>query len=217
MFTGLIETLGTIKTIDHRGSSVILGVLPDMSPFDVRKGESVAIDGICLTVETTRDSVLYFAAVRETLQRTSLFNGITGRRVNMERALKLGGRLDGHMVLGHVDGTGLIHNDKDVNGSILRTIEVPLELRPFMAEKGSVAIDGISLTIAKSTVSTLTVSVIPETIQRTTLFTKRAGDTVNIECDVIARYLYRFTQFTRVDSETTESNSLIDKLERFGF
>lgn len=217
MFTGLIETLGTIKTIDHLGSSVVLGVLPDMSPFDVREGDSVAIDGICLTVETIRGSVLHFAAVRETLQRTSLTNCTTGRRVNMERALKLDGRLDGHMVLGHVDGTGTISSDSDVNGSILRTIVVPLELRPFMAEKGSVAIDGISLTIAKSTATTLTVSVIPETIKRTTLFTKKSGDTVNIECDVIARYLYRFTQFTRVDSETTESNSLIDKLERFGF
>jgi riboflavin synthase len=217
MFTGLIETLGTIKAIDHRGSSVILGILPDMSPFDVREGDSVAIDGICLTVETVRGSVLHFAAVRETLHRTALTNCTTGRRVNMERALKLGGRLDGHMVLGHVDGTGLIKNDIDVNGSILRTIEVPTNIRPFMAEKGSVAIDGISLTIATSTESTLTVSVIPETMKRTTLFTKKAGDTVNIECDVIARYLYRFTQFTRVDSGTAESHSLINKLERFGF
>lgn len=217
MFTGLIETLGTIKSIDYRGSSVILGVLPDMSPFDVREGDSIAIDGICLTIETIRGSVLHFAAVRETLQRTSLFNCTTGRKVNMERALRLGGRLDGHMVLGHIDGTGIINNDRDVNGSILRTIDVPPELRPFMAEKGSVAIDGISLTIAKSTLSTLTVSVIPETIKRTTLLAKKAGDTVNIECDVIARYLYRFTQFTRVDGEPVENNSLIDKLERFGF
>jgi riboflavin synthase len=217
MFTGLIETLGTIKSIDQRGSSVILGVLPDLSPFDVREGDSVAVDGICLTVETIRSSVLHFAAVRETLQRTSLTNCTTGRRVNMERALKLGGRLDGHMVLGHVDGTGTISSDNDVHGSILRTIEVPLELRPFMAEKGSVAIDGISLTIAKSTATTLTVSVIPETLKRTTLLTKKAGDTVNIECDVIARYLYRFTQFTKVDSETARSNSLIDKMERLGF
>jgi len=217
MFTGLIETLGTIRTIDHRGSSVILGISPDMSPFDVLEGDSVAIDGICLTIETIRGSVLHFAAVRETLGRTSLSNCITGRKVNMERAMKLGGRLDGHIVLGHVDGTGIIKNDSDVNGSILRTIEVPPELRPFMAEKGSVALDGVSLTIAKSTVSTLTVSVIPETIKRTTLFTKKTGDTVNIECDVIARYLYRFTQFSRVDSGTTERNPLIDKLERFGF
>jgi len=217
MFTGLIETLGTIKTIDHKGSSVILGVLPDTSPFDVREGDSVAIDGTCLTIEAIRGSLLHFAAVRETLLRTALINCTTGKRVNMERALKLGGRLDGHMVLGHVDGTGMISNDVDVNGSILRTIEVPLELRPFMAEKGSVAIDGISLTIAKSTMSTLTVSVIPETWKRTNMYSKRAGDTVNIECDVIARYLYRFTQFTRVDSGTAESHSLINKLERFGF
>ncbi|NLD92088.1 MAG: riboflavin synthase [Fibrobacter sp.] len=217
MFTGLIETLGTVKTIDHQGTSVVLGILPDMSPFDVREGDSVAIDGICLTIESIRGSVLYFAAVRETLRRTSLTNCTTGRRVNMERALTLGERLDGHMVLGHVDGTGRINNDQDVNGSILRTISVPLELRPFMAEKGSVAIDGISLTIAGSTMSTVTISVIPETTKRTTLFTKKAGDIVNIECDVIARYLYRFTQFTRVNSGTTDSNSLIDKLERFGF
>lgn len=219
MFTGLIETLGTIKSISRTGSSILLRIQPDIAQFDVSDGASVAIDGVCLTVESQQGAILSFSAVRETLQRTSLNNCSVGKRVNLERALRMSDRLDGHFVLGHVDGLGSIISDVDVNGSILRTISVPSEMQPFMAEKGSVAIDGISLTIAKVTDSCITISVIPTTLLKTNIFLKRAGDTVNIECDVVARYLYRFTNINSVakSSSVSEPLSLINKLERFGF
>lgn len=218
MFTGLIETLGTIVSIDRKGTSVVLGIEPDSSPFEVSDGGSVAIDGVCLTVERKRGAILIFSAVRETLSRTSLSSCVMGRRVNLERALRLSDRLDGHLVLGHVDGLGSILGDEDVQGSVLRTIAVPVELQPFMAEKGSVAIDGVSLTIAKSTAATMTVSIIPATLQRTAMLFKKTGDFVNLECDVVARYLYRFTKFNAANgSSSVESDSLINKLERFGF
>ncbi len=219
MFTGLIETLGTVQSLIRTGSSILLGIQPDLGQFDVCNGASVAIDGVCLTVERQQGSIISFSAVRETLQRTSLNHCSVGRRVNLERALRLSDRLDGHFVLGHVDSLGSIISDVDVNGSILRTISVPAELQPFMAEKGSVTIDGISLTIAKSTDATITISVIPATLQKTNMFLKRAGDTVNIECDVVARYLYRFTNFNSMakSSSVSEPQSLINKLERFGF
>jgi riboflavin synthase alpha subunit len=218
MFTGLIETLGTVISVDRKGTSVILGIEPDCSAFDVNDGGSVAIDGICLTAERKRGTILIFSAVRETLKRTSLSTCAMGRRVNLERALRLSDRLDGHLVLGHVDGLGSIVGDEDVNGSVLRTIAVPAELQPFMAEKGSVAIDGVSLTIANSTVDTMTVSIIPATLQRTNILLKKSGDLVNLECDVVARYLYRFTKFNSANkSSSLEHDSLITKLERFGF
>ena len=219
MFTGLIETLGTIQSIDRRGSSILLGIRFDLDQFDVCDGGSVAVDGICLTVERRQGLIFYFSAVLETLKRTTLSDCAVGRRVNLERALQLSDRLDGHLVLGHVDGLGSIIGDVDVNGSILRTISVPIELQPFMAQKGSVAIDGISLTIAKSTDSTITVSIIPKTLQKTNLFFKRSGDLVNLECDVVARYLYRFMNFNGAakSSSVSEPESLINKLERFGF
>jgi riboflavin synthase len=218
MFTGLIETLGTIVSIDRKGTSVVLGIEPDCRPFEVNDGSSVSIDGVCLTVERKRGTILTFSAVRETLSRTSLNSCVMGRRVNLERALRLSDRLDGHLVLGHVDGLGSFLSDEDVQGSVLRTIAVPVELQPFMAEKGSVAIDGVSLTIAKSTADAMTVSIIPATLQRTTMQLKKTGDFVNLECDVVARYLYRFTKFNTANgSSSVESNSLINKLERFGF
>jgi len=161
---------------------------------------------------------LFFTAVRETLLRTTLSECHAGRRVNMERALRLGDRLDGHLVLGHVDGIGHILSDTDVGGSVLRMIAVPVELSPLIAEKGSVAIDGISLTISKSTDATLTVSVIPATIKCTNMFTKKIGDMVNLECDIVSRYLYRITTFNNAaKGSVREPDSLINKLERFGF
>lgn len=218
MFTGLIETTGTILKIDRKGTSVVIAVRPECDSFDVRNGDSVAINGACLTIEKHNDSVLSFSAVRETLNRTTLGSSTIGTKVNMERALKVGDRLDGHMVLGHVDGIGVISDDQDMNGSILRTIKVPSELRPFMAEKGSVTVDGISLTIAKSTIDSITISFIPVTLEKTTMLSKKAGDPVNLECDLIARYLHRLLAFKEnaYPPETT-GDLLLSKMERLGF
>lgn len=214
MFTGLVECMGTVETVQLHGTSIILAIKPDLDNFRVPEGGSVSIDGSCLTVEKDTGKALYFSAVRETILRTTLSDVKVGRRVNMERALQVGGRLDGHMVLGHVDGIGSILSDRDVGGSVLRTIRVPDELTKFMAEKGSVAVDGISLTIAKSDGETIVISFIPATIQKTTMALKKNGDKVNLECDVLARYLNRLLN---KDGESGTDGSLLNKMERLGF
>ena len=122
MFTGLIECMGTINSIERKGSSVILGIEAEITEFDVRNGGSVAIDGVCLTVERISGKRMHFSAVRETLSRTTLSTAVIGRKVNLERALQFGGRLDGHIVAGHVDATGIITKDEEAGGSLLRTI-----------------------------------------------------------------------------------------------
>lgn len=218
MFTGIIECTGVIQSIHRRGSSLELLIDPGIPDFPVDTGASVAIDGTCLTLEQWTDRSMRFSAVAETLKRTTLYSARAGQRVNCERAAKLGNRLDGHLVYGHVDGTGTITNDEERNGSTLRTISVPDELSPFMAEKGSVAIDGISLTIARSDKRSITVSIIPHTLKVTTLSEKGRGDPVNIECDIIARYLRRLIaeqQDPNPSSDKKESISAI--MERAGF
>ena len=215
MFTGLIECMGTINSIERKGSSVILGIEAEVTEFDVRNGGSVAIDGVCLTVERISGKRMYFSAVRETLSRTTLSTAVIGRKVNLERALQFGGRLDGHIVAGHVDATGIITHDEEAGGSLLRTIALSPEVMVFMAEKGSVAIDGISLTIASVGASDITISFIPVTLAKTTMCRKNVGEKVNVECDTIARYLYRMLHGTQQNS--TKGESLLSSMERFGF
>ena len=217
MFTGLIECMGTVNTVDLRGTSITLGICPDLSHFNVVEGGSVAVDGACLTLERSAGASLYFTAVRETLKRTTLRTVVSGRRVNLERALKLGDRLDGHMVLGHIDGVGRILRDVDVGGSLLRTIAVPSELGVYMAQKGSITIDGISLTVSQVSGEEITVSLIPATIKKTTMFHKGSGDQVNIECDVLARYLVRILGAGKEQGQGESKDSLLGKMERLGF
>jgi riboflavin synthase len=161
---------------------------------------------------------MQFSAVLETLKRTTFGKNRKGKRVNLERALLVGGRVDGHYVLGHVDGIGTIKQDRELNGSTLRTITVPKELSHFFSEKGSVAIDGISLTIADTTPTDITISFIPHTLSVTTMSLKRPGNTVNLECDMIARYLAHLLHtMPHHQSEATSSQSLVSLMERSGF
>ncbi len=224
MFTGLIETIGTIQTVQRGSKSVTLGIAVMENNFKASLGDSIAIDGVCLTVERIRSDCFSFTAVHETLKHTTLSNVFSGNNVNLERALPLQGRLDGHMVLGHVDGVGEIKSRNKVGDSILFSIAVPKELIRFMAPKGSVAIDGISLTIVEYNESCITLSLIPHTLAQTTLMEKGVGKKVNIECDVLARYIYH--QLTNLQqgsrsgepsSSSGESNSLMSLLERSGF
>lgn len=218
MFTGLIECTGTVVSASRTGSNIVIGIEPGMKSFTTCVGASVAIDGACLTVERIEGSTCFFSAVLETLNRTTLKSALPGRAVNMERALKMGDRLDGHFVAGHIDGVGTIVRDRDCDGSVLRIIRVPEELDEFMAEKGSVAIDGISLTIASSGKSEISISCIPLTLKKTVLSQKKAGDQVNIECDVLARYTKRIINSGRNGSMSGKSNeSLLLKMEGAGF
>lgn len=225
MFTGIIETIGTIKSIRRGNKSLTLQILPDCDDYTVLKGGSVAVDGICLTVESVFGKVLSFTAVYETLEHTTLARIRAGDRVNLERALCLSDRLEGHIVLGHIDGVGRIVSDRQCGDSLFRTIWVPESLRRFMAHKGSVAIDGISFTIAESREETITVAVIPYTLSETTMTVKQAGRQVNIECDVFARYIDRQLNFNPESDiekslskrETGSNAGIISLLEKNGF
>lgn len=221
MFTGLIETTGAITRIDRRGRNLELVVHPERSGFVSSVGASVAVDGVCLTVESITSGQMAFTAVRETVSRTTLSTATPGRKVNLERALRLGDRIEGHLVLGHVDGIGRIIGDRDEGGSILRTIAVPTGLEAMLAEKGSVAVDGISLTIVEVRASEFAIAIVPHTLQATTMASKRPGDQVNLECDLLARYLRRLVQAGLQGSTTPGAGvpaaSLLDKMEDSGW
>ena len=191
-----------------------MSIRPGQTDFEVALGGSVAIDGTCLTLEKWTGSEMCFSAVAETLDRTTLADARTGRTVNLERAALIGGRLDGHFVYGHVDATGTILRDREMDGRLVRHFSVSPELAVFIAEKGSVAIDGISLTVASCRDGEFAVSFIPHTLRATTMAFKKTGDAVNLECDVVARYLYRFMQG---GGETARPSRLLSLMERSGF
>ena len=223
MFTGIIETTGVLKDVRRAEKSVTLGIMPEMINFDVSIGASVSINGVCLTLESVIDNRLFFTAVHETLNRTTFKNARIGDVVNLERALRASDRFDGHMVLGHVDGVGSIAGDRDEGNSIVRSIMVSKEIMALMAEKGSVALDGISLTIAQVHDDIIEISLIPHTLKKTTMGKKTVGDAVNVECDVLARYVARRLHFylgsagKKGLSAAAPQGSLLDRMERSGF
>jgi len=223
MFTGIIETTGVLKDVRRAEKSVTLGIMPEMITFDVSIGASVSINGVCLTLESVIDNRLFFTAVHETLNRTTFKNARIGDVVNLERALRASDRFDGHMVLGHVDGVGSIAGDRDEGNSIVRSIMVSKEIMALMAEKGSVALDGISLTIAQVHDDIIEISLIPHTLKKTTMGKKTVGDAVNVECDVLARYVARRLDFylgsagKKSLSAAAPQGSLLDRMERSGF
>lgn len=191
MFTGLIEEVGRIAGRTRRGSFQRLEVKAERVLGDLREGDSVNLDGVCQTVVEVGADRFAVESVEETLRRTTLGELAVGRPVNLERALRADSRLGGHLVLGHVDGVGKVAAMTSGEHAWVLRIEPPPELGRYLAEKGSVAVDGISLTIAAVEGAGFTVAVIPHTFQHTTLAERRAGDRVNLEVDVIARYLER--------------------------
>lgn len=209
--------MGTITGAQRSGGSIVLKIRPDVAKYDVAEGGSVAVDGCCLTLEKYERDEMRFSAVAETLSKTTLDRATAGRRVNLERAAVFGGRIDGHFVYGHVDAIARITEDREANGSVLRTLSVPQHLARFMALKGSVALDGISLTIAACTDAGITVSLIPHTLSMTTLTLKRPGDTVNLECDIIARYLDRLMTHSPGTATKPQGEELLSLMERAGF
>ncbi|RKZ22635.1 riboflavin synthase, partial [bacterium] len=160
----------------------------------VKEGDSISVDGVCLTVKKFSQGIGVFDAVYETIKRTTLAEVRNGRKVNLERAIPVNGRFDGHIVLGHVDGTGKIRGLSKGEKEVILTIDYPDELKPYIAEKGSIAIDGISLTIAGIHKNTLSIALIPYTVENTSLKYKRTGDRVNLEVDVVARYIKRIME-----------------------
>lgn len=206
--------MGVVASVRPAGGAVELCVRPDAAAFCAEAGASVAVDGVCLTLERAGGGRLFFTAVAETLARSTVGKIQAGRRVNLERATRADGRLDGHIVLGHVDAVGRIVSDERVGVSVVRTIEIPEELCPLTAEKGSIAVDGISLTIARAKRGAVSISLIPATLGSTTMGEKRVGDEVNVECDVLARYIYNMV---KKEVSVNNKDTLMDKLELLGY
>jgi len=195
MFTGIIEELGTVELLRTSPTGARLRVQARQVLSDLRIGSSIAVNGVCLTV--VRRAVTTFSAdlAPETLRRTNLGDLRPGRPVNLERPLSPTGRLSGHFVQGHVDGTGIVVSlDSLGNGNWWLTTRLPRDLLRYMVFKGSIAIDGISLTIATLESNRLGVAIIPHTYQNTTIGCRRPGDRLNLECDILAKHVERLLQ-----------------------
>lgn len=191
MFTGLIEEVGLLRRIERTGAAARLVVGSDLSADSITLGDSVAVNGACLTVVAKGGGELTFDASPETLERTTLGGLAPGARVNLERALRLGDRLDGHIVTGHVDFVATISERRELSGNIVFGFRMPSEHARYLVVKGSVAIDGISLTVNTVSSDGFSVNIIPHTAAKTTLGTARPGDRVNIETDILGKYVER--------------------------
>ncbi len=191
MFTGLIEEIGKVLRIEKTGVAARLTVAAGFPVDEVRIGDSIAINGACLTVVEKANGAFTFDASPETISRTAFRQLKSGSPVNLERALRLSDRLDGHLVAGHVDCVGLITERREISGNIVFSFRIPGEFMRYVAEKGSVAIDGVSLTVNTVAEETFSVNIIPLTSGRTNLAKKKAGDEVNVETDMLCKYVER--------------------------
>jgi len=194
MFTGIVEELGTVEAIEDQGDAVRLSVRGPLVVSDAGAGDSIAVNGCCLTVVTHDDEVFTADVMRETLEKTSLGAFRPGTRVNLERAVTAEKRLGGHIVQGHVDGTGEILSRAPSEHWEVVAIALPDGMGRYLVDKGSITVDGVSLTVVDATDDSFTVSLIPETLARTTLGLKQPGDTVNLEVDVIAKHVEKLVR-----------------------
>ena len=187
MFTGIVEELGIIKRITQGSKVNLIEIQAEKTLAEVRKGDSIAVNGVCLTVIEIKEDYFAFEAMPETLKITNLGNLKSGDKVNLERSLKIGDRLSGHFVLGHIDCLGIIRKKNYVSANLAFEIAVPPEFLKYCLPKGSVSVDGISLTIASKQSNAFSVYVIPHTLKNTTLSLKGPSAKVNIEFDLLAK------------------------------
>ena len=189
MFTGLIEETGVLESVRKGARSAVLRIRASKVTDGLKTGDSVAVNGVCLTAVTCDSTGFTADVMHETLRRSSLGSLAPGSRVNLERAMPADGRFGGHMVAGHVDGTGIIRAIKKDDNAVWYTISAEPKVLRYIVEKGSIAIDGISLTVAAVTEKDFSVSVIPHTAAVTTLSERKAGDAVNLENDIVGKYV----------------------------
>jgi len=192
MFTGIVEEVGKITRVEKGQNSAVFSIEGDKIFSDLKLGDSVAVNGICLTVSSLEKQSFTTDTTSETLDRTSLSVLKTGSRVNLERAMPANGRFGGHIVTGHVDGTGTISSIRRDEKTVWVTFAAGPSILKYIIEKGSIAVDGISLTVASVNTDSFSVAVIPHTEKSTTLLTKSRGDQVNLECDMLGKYVERF-------------------------
>ncbi len=194
MFTGIIEEMGTVRRLQRTTRSCQLTIAATIVLQDTKIGDSIAVNGVCLTVTDLQADAFTADVMPETLRRSSLGILHSGSLVNLERAMAANGRFGGHIVSGHIDGVGKIASKVPEGNAQIVTISADPSLLRYIVEKGSIAIDGISLTVAKVTNSSFSVSLIPHTGTCTTLLSKRAGESVNLETDVIGKYIEKLIQ-----------------------
>ncbi|WP_445258869.1 riboflavin synthase [Nocardioides aurantiacus] len=194
MFTGIVEELGSVVALEDQGDAVRLTVRGPEVTSDAGLGDSISVNGCCLTVVSNEDGAFTADVMRETLDKTSLGALVPGARVNLERAVTPATRLGGHIVQGHVDGTGTVVSRTPSEHWEVVEVSLPADLERYLVPKGSITVDGISLTVVEVRPDSFTVSLIPETLARTTLGARQPGETVNLEVDVIAKYVEKMVK-----------------------
>ena len=194
MFTGIIEELGTVATVEVLDDSIRLGIKGTLVRDDLAQGESVSVNGVCLTAAQVTPEGFIADVMLETLNRSSLRGIAEGERVNLERAMSGAGRFGGHVVQGHVDGLAeIISREPSANWEVVK-VRIPSELSKYVVEKGSITFDGVSLTVNDISGDVVSLSLIPETLRLTTLGTKQAGDKLNVEADILAKHIEKLIE-----------------------
>lgn len=217
MFTGLVEELGKVKTVARGVKSVRLTVEASKVLEDVKLGDSIAVNGTCLTVVEYNENCFTADVMPETVDRTALANLKNGTRVNLERTLSIGDRFGGHIVSGHIDGIGIIVTKDNNDNAIIVKIEASSEVMRYIVKKGSIAIDGISLTVVDYGENWFTVSLIPHSAAITTLGFKKPGDVVNLETDIIGKYVEKLLSLNSAKQQSKNSAIDINFLHENGF
>ena len=212
MFSGIVQSVGTISEYVQKNEGAVLIVDTDLSEFE--EGESIAVNGVCLTVVDSTATTFKLDLSTETLSRTNFKNAKKGDRVNLERSLTPATKISGHFVSGHIDQVGEIVSIEEKPGEVLFRFSYPAELGSFIMEKGSIAIDGISLTVFDCKDNQFTVSIIPFTLSHTNLSSRKIGDLINIECDMIGKYVFKACETLLNPNEKKPS---LDFLRQQGF
>ena len=215
MFTGIVEEKGKVKAIRAGANSSVLTIGASYIMDDVELGHSIAVNGVCLTVTSCTPDQFTADVMHETLNRSSLGSLKVGSSVNLERAMAANGRFGGHIVSGHIDGTGTITKIERDDNAVWFTIRTSPKIMRYIIEKGSITIDGISLTVAKVGSDNFSVSIIPHTMTVTTLGERKLGDTVNLENDCIGKYVEKLMQ--KEEEEKSSSGITRDFLAKYGF
>ncbi len=192
MFTGIVEEIGTVTAIRKTGNAIRLGIRTGITFDDLKTGDSLCVNGVCLTVTSLQNNKVVFADVSpETIRKTGFSQLKTNSKVNLERAMLNNGRFGGHFVTGHIDGTATLLKITREDNSFIYTFSCSKEITDGIVKKGSITVNGISLTIADFTDTSFSVAIIPHTIQNTNLHFLKTGDSVNIECDILGKYIRR--------------------------
>ncbi|TWE08347.1 riboflavin synthase alpha chain [Neobacillus bataviensis] len=218
MFTGIIEEIGKVAKIQRTANSYVLTIEAEKILQDIHLGDSIAVNGVCLTVTSILGKQFTVDVMPETVKATSLNNIKSGTKINLERAMAAGGRFGGHFVSGHADGTGVIKRKQALENAVYYEIEADPEVLRFVIVRGSVAVDGTSLTVFDVSESSFTLSLIPHTLSETVIGLKGPGDIVNLECDMIGKYVSHFIKNTGNDTPQKKKSGISQSfLEENGF